>query len=98
MAASAGDHVLVQRNEADPALVPSAGPDSPVRSRFLRFPADPDPGGVRRAADDSTGALVVVLLRNVVGIATFGTFMPVLVRCRSARPRLLAEPSCSRSW
>ncbi len=36
------------------------------------------------------GALLVVLLRNVVGISTFGTFMPVLVAMAFRETRLLS--------
>jgi hypothetical protein len=35
------------------------------------------------------GALLVVMLRNVVGCATFGTFMPILVRARVSRDAAL---------
>lgn len=35
------------------------------------------------------GALVVALLRNVVGFATFGTFMPILIAVAFLRTRLL---------
>jgi hypothetical protein len=36
------------------------------------------------------GALIVVLLRNVIGVQTFGTFMPVLIALAFRETRLLA--------
>jgi len=39
------------------------------------------------------GALLVVLMRNVVGVQTFGTFMPVLIAMAFRETRLLLGPA-----
>jgi hypothetical protein len=45
------------------------------------------------------GALVIVILRNLVGITTFGTFMPVLMALAFRETQLLGGSyCCSRSW
>ena len=36
------------------------------------------------------GALIVILFKNVVGLSTFGTFMPVLVACAFRETKLVA--------
>ena len=72
----------VQRNEADPVLVAERRAQT-VQSRISDFSLFSLP--IQSQAVYAVllmiplGALVVVLLRNVVGITTFGTFMPVLV-------------------
>lgn len=72
----------VQRNEADPVLVAERRAQT-VQSRIADFSLFSLP--IQTQAVYAVllmiplGALVVVVLRNVVGITTFGTFMPVLV-------------------
>lgn len=83
----------VQRNEADPVLVAERRVQT-VQSRISDFSLFSLP--IQTQAVYAVllmiplGALVVVLLRNVVGIATFGTFMPVLVALSFRETQVLA--------
>ncbi len=83
----------VQRNEADPILVAERRVQT-VQSRISDFSLFSLP--IQTQAVYAVllmiplGALVVVLLRNVVGIATFGTFMPVLVALSFRETQVLA--------
>lgn len=83
----------VQRNEADPVLVAERRAQT-VQSRIADFSLFSLP--IQSQAVYAVllmipvGALVVVLLRNVVGITTFGTFMPVLVALAFRETELLA--------
>jgi hypothetical protein len=83
----------VQRNEADPVLVAERRAQT-VQSRISDFSLFSLP--IQTQAVYAVllmiplGALVVVVLRNVVGIATFGTFMPVLVALSFRETQVLA--------
>jgi hypothetical protein len=83
----------VQRNEADPVLVAERRVQT-VQSRISDFSLFSLP--IQTQAVYAVllmiplGALVVVVLRNVVGIATFGTFMPVLVALSFRETQVLA--------
>lgn len=83
----------VQRNEADPVLVAERRVQT-VQSRISDFSLFSLP--IQTQAVYAVllmiplGALVVVLLRNVVGITTFGTFMPVLVALAFRETEVLA--------
>ena len=41
------------------------------------------------------GVLVILILRNLGGLQTLGTFTPVLIARRSAKPRSVSASSCS---
>ncbi|MDH5255422.1 MAG: hypothetical protein OEW72_05845, partial [Gammaproteobacteria bacterium] len=83
----------VQRNEADPVLVAERRAQT-VQSRVADFSLFSLP--IQTQAVYAVllmiplGALVVVVLRNVVGITTFGTFMPVLVALAFRETQVLA--------
>jgi len=83
----------VQRNEADPVLVAERRAQT-VQSRISDFSLFSLP--IQTQAVYAVllmiplGALVVVVLRNVVGITTFGTFMPVLVALAFRETQVLA--------
>jgi hypothetical protein len=83
----------VQRNEADPVLVAERRGRA-VQSRVADFSLFSLP--IQAQAVYAVllmipmGALVVVLLRNVVGVTTFGTFMPVLVALAFRETQVLA--------
>lgn len=83
----------VQRNEADPVLVAERRAQT-VQSRIADFSLFSLP--IQTQAVYAVllmiplGALVVVVLRNVVGITTFGTFMPVLVALAFRETQVLA--------
>jgi hypothetical protein len=83
----------VQRNEADPVLVAERRAQT-VQSRIADFSLFSLP--IQAQAVYAVllmiplGALVVVILRNIVGITTFGTFMPVLVALAFRETQVLA--------
>ncbi|MBL8200528.1 MAG: UUP1 family membrane protein [Chromatiales bacterium] len=83
----------VQRNEVDPVLVAERRAQA-VQSRIADFSLFSLP--IQTQAVYAVllmiplGALVVVVLRNVVGITTFGTFMPVLVALAFRETQVLA--------
>ncbi|MBN8280920.1 MAG: inactive transglutaminase family protein [Gammaproteobacteria bacterium] len=83
----------VQRTEADPVLVAERRAQT-VQSRVADFSLFSLP--IQSQAVYAVllmiplGALVVVILRNVVGITTFGTFMPVLVALAFRETQVLA--------
>jgi hypothetical protein len=83
----------VQRNEVDPVLVAERRVQT-VQSRISDFSLFSLP--IQTQAVYAVllmiplGALVVVVLRNVVGITTFGTFMPVLVALSFRETQVLA--------
>jgi hypothetical protein len=83
----------VQRNEVDPVLV-AARRAQTVQSRIADFSLFSLP--IQTQAVYAVllmiplGALVVVILRNVVGVTTFGTFMPVLVALAFRETQVLA--------
>jgi hypothetical protein len=83
----------VQRNEADPVLVAERRAQT-VQSRVADFSLFSLP--IQTQAVYAVllmiplGAMVVVVLRNVVGITTFGTFMPVLVALAFRETQVLA--------
>jgi hypothetical protein len=83
----------VQRNEADPVMVAERRAQT-VQSRVADFSLFSLP--IQTQAVYAVllmiplGALVVVVLRNVVGITTFGTFMPVLVALAFRETQVLA--------
>ncbi|MCE7903134.1 MAG: hypothetical protein DYH20_10935 [Gammaproteobacteria bacterium PRO9] len=83
----------VQRNEADPVLVAERRAQT-VQSRIADFSLFSLP--IQSQAVYAVllmipvGALVVVILRNVIGITTFGTFMPVLVALAFRETELVA--------
>jgi hypothetical protein len=61
--------------------VPSAAPRRSARTRssFAVLAADRHAGVYSVLLMIPIGALVILFLRNFVGVKTFGTFMPVLV-------------------
>ena len=83
----------VQRNEVDPVLVAERRAQT-VQSRVADFSLFSLP--IQTQAVYAVlmmiplGALVVVVLRNIVGVATFGTFMPVLVALAFRETQVLA--------
>lgn len=83
----------VQRNEADPVLVAERRAQT-VQSRIADFSLFSLP--IQTQAVYAVllmiplGALVVVVLRNIVGVTTFGTFMPVLVALAFRETQVLA--------
>ncbi|MEO8225624.1 MAG: inactive transglutaminase family protein [Gammaproteobacteria bacterium] len=83
----------VQRNEADPVLVAERRAQG-MQSRVADFSLFSLP--IQAQAVYAVllmipmGALVVVLLRNIVGVTTFGTFMPVLVALAFRETQVLA--------
>lgn len=83
----------VQRNDADPVLIAERRAAA-RQSRLGDFSLFSLP--IRTQAVYSVllmipiGALVVVLLRNIVGVTTFGTFMPVLVALAFLETELIA--------
>ncbi len=83
----------VQRNEADPVLVAGQRAQA-VQSRIPDFSLFSLP--IQAQAVYAVllmipmGALVVVILRNIVGVTTFGTFMPVLVALAFRETQVLA--------
>ncbi len=83
----------VQRNEADPVLVAERRAQT-VQSRVADFSLFSLPIQMQAVYAVllmiPVGALVVVVLRNVVGITTFGTFMPVLVALAFRETQLVA--------
>ena len=44
------------------------------------------------------GAFLLIIMRNVVGVKTFGTFMPILTASPSAKPSCAGARCCSRCW
>lgn len=72
----------VQRNEVDPVLVAERRADA-WQSRIADFSMFSLPIQTQAVYGVllmiPLGALLVVFLRNIVGVTTFGTFMPVLV-------------------
>jgi hypothetical protein len=83
----------VQRNEADPIIVAQRRAES-WQSRVADFSMFALPIETQAVYGVllmiPIGALVVVLLRNLVGITTFGTFMPVLVALAFRETQLYA--------
>lgn len=83
----------VQRNEVDPVLVAERRAQT-VQSLIADFSLFSLP--IQTQAVYAVllmiplGALVIVILRNVIGIATFGTFMPVLVALAFRETQVLA--------
>ena len=83
----------VQRNEVDPVLVAERRAET-VQSRIADFSLFSLP--IQTQAVYAVlmmiplGALVVVILRNIVGVTTFGTFMPVLVALSFRETQVLA--------
>lgn len=83
----------VQRNEVDPILVAERRADA-MRSRIPDFSLFSLPIQTQSVYAVlimiPLGALIVVFLRNVVGVTTFGTFMPVLVALAFRETQVLA--------
>jgi len=61
-----------------------------VRGAVVKRLADPEP--------DSNVALLVGHHPDVVGVKTFGTFMPILTASSSAKPGCAGARCCSRCW
>ena len=83
----------VQRNEVDPVLV-AARRAQTAQSRIADFSLFSLPIQTQSVYAVllmvPLGALVVVILRNVIGVTTFGTFMPVLVALAFRETQVLA--------
>lgn len=83
----------VQRDEVDPVLVAERRAET-WQSRVADFSLFSLPIQTQAVYGVllmiPIGALVVVMLRNLVGVATFGTFMPVLVALAFRETQLLA--------